>query len=272
MTNTKTILCVAPNGARKTKSDHQSLPITPDELAKEAAACQAAGAAMIHLHVRDEDDKHTILPEYYRPAIEAVRNRVGNKMVIQITTEAVGVFTVDQQISAVKELKPEAVSLALKELCPEGGEEKAASFFKWVLDEKIAAQYILYSAEEVKRFIMLHNQGIIPDPKPSILLVLGRYSANLTSNPGDLFPMLDALGEFNCVWAVCAFGPQEQDCMAAAVERGGHCRIGFENNMHQANGELAANNAALIQDFANRINKNGGSVASAAETRAIFKM
>jgi uncharacterized protein (DUF849 family) len=49
------ILAVAPNGARKTKADHPALPMTPEEIAMTAAACHEAGAAMIHLHVRDPD-------------------------------------------------------------------------------------------------------------------------------------------------------------------------------------------------------------------------
>jgi len=268
----KVILCVAPNGARKTKSDHNALPITPLELAEEAANCLEAGASMIHLHVRDEDDKHTILSQHYRPALQAIKDRLGDDLIVQITTEAVGMFTPDDQIAAVKELKPEAVSLALKELCPEGGEDKAKDFFHWVHGQGISAQYILYSADDVSRFIQLHQDGIIPDKTPSILLVLGRYSATLTSEPDDLLPMLDAMGNFKCIWAVCAFGPKEHECMKLAVEKGGHCRIGFENNMQTSTGELAESNASLIAQFAKTLSQNGQKTATADDARHILNM
>lgn len=52
-------IIVAPNGARKTKQDHASLPMTTEELITEARACQSAGAAMIHLHARDGHGKHS---------------------------------------------------------------------------------------------------------------------------------------------------------------------------------------------------------------------
>lgn len=266
------VICVAPNGARKTKSDHSALPISPDEIAVEAENCLRAGASMIHLHVRDEEDKHTIAAKYYRPAIEAIRNRIGNKLIIQVTTEAVGIYSPVEQMQMVRELKPEAVSLAMKELCPVGGEEEAKSFFSWVMTNNIAAQYILYSVEDIKRFIQLHKNGTIPDTKPHILLVLGRYSESLTSEPEDLLPMLEALSGFSVNWAVCAFGAKEADCVSLAAQHGGHARIGFENNMHLPDGEVASDNAALIQNFSAAISSLDREIASSNEARRILGM
>ena len=58
---TPLMIAVAPNGARKTKADHARLPILPSELAQAAEDCLAAGCCMIHLHVRDKNDKHSLL-------------------------------------------------------------------------------------------------------------------------------------------------------------------------------------------------------------------
>ena len=114
------MVAVAPNGARKQKVDHRALPITPAELAATAAECQDAGASMIHLHVRDDRGGHLLDAQAYRAATAAVRDAVGPDMIIQVTTEAVGIYSVDEQIAVVQELKPEAVSLAVRELCPRG--------------------------------------------------------------------------------------------------------------------------------------------------------
>jgi uncharacterized protein (DUF849 family) len=81
---------VAPNGARKTKADHPALPIGPAELAATAAACRDAGAAAIHLHVRDEAGGHSLDAGRYREATAEVRAAIGEAMIVQITTEAVG--------------------------------------------------------------------------------------------------------------------------------------------------------------------------------------
>ena len=103
MTWLPVLLAVAPNGARKTKADHPEIPITPDEIAQAAAACAEAGASMIHLHVRDNDDKHTLDPDAYRSAIAAIRRETGDRLVIQATSEAVGIYAPDQQMAMVRE-------------------------------------------------------------------------------------------------------------------------------------------------------------------------
>ncbi|MGB1244689.1 MAG: 3-keto-5-aminohexanoate cleavage protein, partial [Porticoccaceae bacterium] len=88
------MIAVAPNGARKQKDDHPALPISPAELTETAVQCRDAGACMIHLHVRDAGGGHSLDVDAYRLATTAVRDAVGPDMVIQITTEAVGIYTV----------------------------------------------------------------------------------------------------------------------------------------------------------------------------------
>ncbi|RKF18527.1 3-keto-5-aminohexanoate cleavage protein [Alginatibacterium sediminis] len=265
------MVCVAPNGARKTKQDHPRLPLSAHELAVEAENCMNAGASMIHLHVRDENGKHSIEPIYYRPVIAAIRERVGDGLIIQATTEAVGQYTTEQQMAMVHDLKPEAVSLAIKELCPVGTEQRAEKFFKWLVDSQISAQYILYSVADIERFINLHALGVIPNKRPSILLVLGRYSRDLSSEPSDLLEFLHALAGFSCEWSVCAFGAEESDCMALAAKHGGHARIGFENNMLMQDASLASTNACLISSFAARVNKLGLAIASTPQAKEVLR-
>ena len=101
---TELCIMVAPNGARRTRRDHPQLPLAPDELARTAAECLVAGAGAIHLHVRDGDGTHSLDAGRYRDAIHAVRE-TAPEMVIQTTTEAAGLFDVDQQIAAVKALR-----------------------------------------------------------------------------------------------------------------------------------------------------------------------
>jgi uncharacterized protein (DUF849 family) len=86
------VVMSAPNGARRGKADHPALPITPSELAEEAMALVSAGVSVLHLHVRDAAGAHTLDADAYRAAIEAIRARVGDALVLQVTTEAVGRF------------------------------------------------------------------------------------------------------------------------------------------------------------------------------------
>jgi uncharacterized protein (DUF849 family) len=165
--NVPLILAVAPNGARKTKADHPAVPIGPVELAAEAARCREVGAAMIHLHVRDADDKHSLDADAYAEATAAVRREVGDDMIIQMTTEAVGIYSSAQQIAAVRTVRPEAASLAVGEFCPDEAAVPAfAEFLTWMAAERIMPQYILYGPEDAAQFVDLRKRGVIPGDRP----------------------------------------------------------------------------------------------------------
>ncbi|MEM9492285.1 MAG: 3-keto-5-aminohexanoate cleavage protein, partial [Myxococcota bacterium] len=110
------ILAVAPNGAYKSQADHPALPITATEIASATAACVEAGAAMVHLHVRDRAGQHCLEVLAYREAMAAIRREVGPELLIQVTTEAAGRYRPEQQMALVRALEPEAVSLSVREL------------------------------------------------------------------------------------------------------------------------------------------------------------
>jgi uncharacterized protein (DUF849 family) len=216
----------APNGARRSKDDHPALPVTPDELAACAENIADAGASIIHLHVRDEQGGHSLDTDRYRAASKAVRDRV---------------------MATVRELKPEAVSLALKELCPDAAAESdAAEFFSWLQTERVMPQYILFTPDEVIRFTDLRNRGVIPDDWPFVLLVLGRYSDSLTGDPDLLGQYVDGL-QRDVTWMVCCFGQTENIAVAEAARLNGHARVGFENNLALSDGTIAPDNAALVK-------------------------
>ena len=264
------ILTVAPNGARKTKADHPALPMTPDEIAACAAACAEAGAAMIHLHVRDRDGGHTLDADAYRAAIAAVRRAVGEGIVIQVTSEAVGIYGPAEQMAMVREVRPEAVSLAVREVVPDAAHEAvAADFFAWMRAEGVQPQFIVYSDEDLARFDDLIARGVVPPGRHFVLFVLGRYIPGQRSQPSDLLPFLTA-NTAGHPWAVCAFGPREAACAAAASALGGHVRIGFENNLFLASGAPAPDNAALVASAAAAATAIGRPIADAARARELI--
>ena len=266
------MIAVAPNGARKTKQDQPRLPITARELAKTASACLHAGACMLHLHVRDVAQGHSLDSSRYKEAIKIIRDSVVSDLRIQITAEAVGIYGPEEQMQVVREVRPEAVSLAIKELCPPGGDEKiVANFFAWLSKESIAPQYILYSVEEIRRFYDLKTRGIIPAEHNTILLVLGRYTENQQSEVKDLQPLLAVVNRQSCWW-LCAFGATESDCMRTAMGLGGHCRIGFENNLLLPDGKPASANEAMVALCADNCRKLGHRPAKPAEARELMAM
>lgn len=241
------LLAVAPNGARLTRADHPRLPMTAAELARTAVEVVEAGAAMIHLHVRDRDGRHALDAALYREAIAAIRAAVGTRLVVQITTEAAKRFDPEAQMAVVDTLRPEATSLALRELCPHASHEAGfAGFLARMKRERVAAQFILYDADDVVRLLALIDRGIVPERHPSVLYVLGRYQRERLLRPDDVLAFLAVAADRLPDFMVCAFGRNEAACGVAAVLLGGDIRVGFENNLHLPNGSLAPDNAALV--------------------------
>ena len=267
----RVVVLAAPNGARRTQEDHPALPITAPELADNAVALRDAGVSVLHLHVRDDDGKHTLDPGKYRQATAAIRDQVGDSLVLQVTTEAVGMYKPDEQMAVVRELQPEAVSIALKELCPEQDDERAfEEFCHWMADVGTWPQFILYSVADVERFNAMRERGVFANAAPFVLFVLGNYANGIAGTVADLDILLEATAADACPWAVCCFGPNENAVMRRALDLGGHVRIGFENNVVMADGSPAPDNAALIREFVRATEGHSRSPASPAEVREAF--
>jgi 3-keto-5-aminohexanoate cleavage enzyme len=268
---------VAPNGARKGHADHPNLPVTIDEIACDAVECHLAGAQAIHVHVRDDEGRHSIDASRYIATTDAVRHLAGRELIVQMTTEAVGQFTPPQQIAAVRAVRPEAVSIAVKELVPDASAETAAAeLYDWAHRNSIAVQHILYTPGEFDRLLDLVARGVIPGKRHSLIFPLGRYVANQESDPAELIPfaakVLDNGGAERFDWWVCAFGASETASLVAAAALGGHCRIGFENSFINADGSRAASNAERIGDLRKALAGIRRSAASRAEAlRALGK-
>jgi len=183
----------------------------------------------------------------------------------------VGIYTPDQQMAAVRAVRPEAASLAVREFCPDEASVPAfAEFLNWMAAERIMAQYILYAAEDVAAFADLQARGVIPDTRPFLLYVLGRYTPGQKSVPEDLLPFMIEAEQLDADWAICAFGARECACALTAAALGGHVRVGFENNVLMADGSAAGDNAALIGQVAAGAGLLGRTLADADEARALL--
>lgn len=246
-------LMVAPNGARLGKADHPALPISTSELAETARACAAAGANAIHLHVRNENGAHSLDPELYRAAMTEISALCDIRL--QISTEAVGIFEVAEQIACVAGARAPEASIALREI--ERDPENLGDIYR--LAERIGTgvQHILYSDQDLIRLLAHMEDGVIPAQMNRVLFVLGRYVPGQRSTPEELDPFLAAMGQAELHWSVCAFGPAEQDCLLAALRKGGNARIGFENNRIAPDGRPFRDNAEAVQTFVEAAAREG---------------
>ena len=262
----------APNGARRGKQDHPDLPLTPDELARTAAACAEAGAAALHFHVRDRDGRHSLDTDLYRTALTAIRAAVGDGMVLQVTTEAAGRYGPAEQMALVRAIRPEWVSIAVREIAPTPDEERtAARFFRWMVVERVAPQFITYDPIDLFRFDDWRRRGLVPFDRVCLLFVLGRYRTGERSHPRGLLRFLSAADPAD-PWMACAFGAAEDAVALTAATLGGHCRVGFENNLTTRDGRLAGSNAELVVQAVDAAHRAGRRLASAAQVRELIAL
>lgn len=250
MTAPVTIM-VAPNGARRGKADHPELPVSIAETARTVAACAEAGASAAHVHVRDSQGRHILDADAYREAVAAIGRETSPDFVCQITTEAVGRYTPEQQIAVVRQVRPRAVSVGLRELAPSEAEVPAAAdFYAWTRRERIAVQHIVYDTDDLSRLLDLARRGVVDAAHLSVLYVLGRYTPGQESDANLLRPFLDCAdagrNETRLTWMVCAFGRGETASVTAAMCLGGHARVGFENSLWAADGTTMPDNSAVV--------------------------
>ena len=265
------VLMVAPNGAKRTKVDHAAIPVTPEETAAVALDCLNAGANAIHFHVRDQHEKHSLDTGLYREALAVLESKIGDKMVVQVTTEAVGIYTAAEQRALVKELKPSAISMAVREFFPNKEEAKAsAEMVHDYLDSGCSPQFIVFSPEELHQFNQLCEQGLVPAGKHNVLFVLGRYTENQQSDPRDMIPFIEA-NEQKHRWSICAFGSQERACAALAMSLGGHVRLGLENSSWRADGEVVEDNATVIAEGKALATLLGRTLATVSQANELLK-
>ncbi len=243
-------LMVAPNGARKGKQDHPALPITIAEIVETAISCHAAGAGGIHAHVRDAEGGHVLDAGLYKELIVELGNAVP-EMMVQITTEAVGIYSPDEQMQLVRDIMPKCVSISARELHSADNAKTCPEFYEWANDVGIAVQHILYSVDDLELLSQTFSKTSISPDGLQILFVLGRYTSNQESEPQQLDSFLAWANEngWKADWAVCAFGRRETDCLAYAIANGGKVRVGFENSFWNSNGSVAANNAERVREI-----------------------
>jgi len=273
MISHQAILAVAPNGAYKQKADHPAVPLHLDEIVQAAVAAQQAGATLLHLHLRDQNLQHSLDPQQYLRTLAAIKDHTDDKLILQITSEAAGIFAPEQQIKTIRTVNPECVSIALRELIPDDAAiGQAQALFHWCAEQACRAQFILYSIDDLLTYFNYVERDVIPDAPHSVLFVLGRYHRHGQSSLSDLQPFLDSIHLLNVPWMVCAFGASEQNMVLEAAAHGGHCRIGFENNLLRSDASVSRDNTQQISDLITTADTQQIKMADISRTRTILNI
>jgi len=184
---------VAPNGARRTRNDHPAIPVTNAQIIETARACFAAGADGIHAHIRDDTERHLLDTAQYRDLVDGLHDAVPD-MYVQVTSEAAGRYDATAQQDLIRELVPEHVSVAMREMVRSEEDWPAArDFYHWADEASVSIQHIVYSTSELARFIAACDAGHIPQGLLSIQLVLGTYDGTEISTPDAIQSFVDLI-------------------------------------------------------------------------------
>lgn len=245
-------IMVAPTGARRGKADHPSLPITLPEILRTALACHAAGANALHLHIRDDAGNHSLDAGRYRETLEALA-KAAPTLLVQVTTESAELFSVSDQLACLTQLRPAWASISLREIARDP--DLAPRVYATCADAGTRVQHIAYDHHDLALLQGWQAKGIVRADQSDVICVLGRYSKGQTSTTSDLGPFLAHMPHGRGRM-LCAFGPHEHACLAAATAHGFDLRVGFENSLIDAKGVPHPDNAASVTALISLLQRN----------------
>jgi 3-keto-5-aminohexanoate cleavage enzyme len=266
------VITVAPTGAEVTRDDNPALPHTPAEIAADAVSCADAGAAVVHLHVREEDGRPSARPELFTETVRLVRER--SEIVTMVSTGGAVWMPMDQRMAGLDAL-PDMAGVETGSM--NFGEEPFVTLPSDArrVAERAGALGIGLEAEmfdvgHVIQAVRMVERGQLPRPLRANL-VFG-VPGGVDASPEALDAMLRPLPE-GTYWSVTAVGRHQRRMLALAVLRGaGGIRVGFEDGVYVRRGLLAASNAELVAAAAELTRTLGRPVATIGEARAILSV
>lgn len=265
------IISAALTGSWPTKEQNPNLPITEKEIAEAAVEAAAAGAAIVHLHVRNDEGKVTCDPARYAKARDLIRS-TGCDVIINMSTGGGAGQTTDEQRAEPVTLSPEIASFDCGSLnFGKGVFINSPSFLS-----KLAASMIEFGVRpEIECFEPGHvanglrfiQDGAI-EPPYWFQIVLG-VRGGAPGTIQQLVQMVQMLPP-GTLWSACGIGRSQLPLGVAAMTMGGHVRTGLEDNLYYHKGELAQSNAQLVARLARIAGEIGRPVATPDEARDIL--
>ncbi len=246
----KLIITAAVTGSRPTKDANPAVPYTPAEIAQAAIACHRAGAAVVHIHVRDPQ---TGAPSsdlaLFREVVERIRAECD--ILINLTTSGLNITGPDagaQRLEPVS-LHPELCSLDVGSVNfrdrlfanPPAWVETAARAMQAA---GVKPEIEVFDVGHIHQALDLVANGLIAAP-PYFQLCMG-ISWGIPATPENLLFMQRQLPP-GAVWSVLGVGRAQLPMITMGILLGGHIRVGFEDNLYLRKGVLARSNAEFVE-------------------------
>lgn len=269
------VITAALVGAETTREQTPYLPLTAEEIAEDAARCREAGAAMVHLHVRDAAGRASQDAELFRQAIAAIRRR--SDVLIQVSTGGAVGMSVEERCGPLTLTGAERPDMAtLTTGTVNFGDEVFWNPRPLVRDiaRRIAALGVrpeveCFDAGMIDEALALSDEGLLELPAhfDFVLGVPGALGAREAA-----LDFLRASLPNGCTWTCAAMGRHQLPFVELSAAKGGHARVGLEDNIYLAKGVLARGSHELVAEAARRAAKHGRRPATPDEGRALLRL
>jgi 3-keto-5-aminohexanoate cleavage enzyme len=264
----KLIISVATTGSRTMRSQTPHVPITEEEIAQQAIDCWRAGAAIVHIHVRDENEQVTCDPERYQKVTDIVRSS-GSDVIMNWSTGGGAGVTTDEQRTAPVRLAPELASFDCGSTNFGAGVFiNSPSFLENLANEMnehlVTPEIEIFDTGMIETAKELIHRGLLQPPHWFQFVLGVRGGAPATAR--ELTHMVDSLPP-NSHWSVCAIGRHQLPINMIGMAMGGHVRTGLEDNIYYSYRVLAEDNAQLVKRVARLAHELGRDIATPDEAR-----
>jgi uncharacterized protein (DUF849 family) len=267
-----TLITVAPTGAETAKADVPNLPTTLDELVAEAKACEAAGAALVHVHIRDDEHRPTLDPKRLHDTVEALREQTD--LIVQLST---GGSVHDPLEARLKVLDAEPDSCSLTCGTTNFGDDVflnpypfMGQLYQQAQEREVVPEFELFDLGHVAALRrLIDTYGLPYGGKVHVDFVTG-VPGGMPGTVDALVAGVQALPAEVTSWSATGIGRAHLPIAAAALGMGGHLRVGMEDNLMFAKGRPVRDNAELVARAAELATVMQRPAISTAEARSLL--
>ena len=266
----KIIITAALVGGELTRKNTPYLPLTPDEIAESARLCVAAGAAIVHIHVRDAKGRPTNDPKVFKDVLKKIRQHCDPVPILQVSTGGSVSDSFESRMLPL-ESKPDMASLNAGSI-NFGNEvfsnpipfiEKLAQKMR---SKKIKPEIEIYDLSHMEMANQLIEKGLVSSPA-HFQFVMG-VRGGLEATEENLRLLISRLPK-KSTWTVAGIGRHQFPMAELALKLGGHIRVGLEDNIYLEKGILAKGSHELVQKVVEMIKLSEREIATIKEARAL---
>ena len=267
----KLIITAAICGAEVTKEQNPAVPYTVEEIVREAKSAVDAGAAIVHLHVREDDGTPTQSKARFKECIDAIYKECPDVILIPSTGGAVG-MSAEERLQPT-ELFPEMATLDCG-TCNFGDDvfentmPIMRAFGKRMLENNIKPEYECFEMGHLDTILPMAKKGQVPGDPMQFNFVLGVHGCTPASVQ-NLCWLVNAIPA-GSTWTATGIGRHAFTLAAAAIAMGGNVRVGFEDSIYIEKGVLAKSNGEMVAKVVRMAKELGREVATSAEAREIL--